>query len=192
MNALTWATERNACPEAIDWLRTLPAGTTMAEAWRKCARADWMLWALHRINHLSWPGPHHLACDCAERALQSEQDAVRKPDPRSWRVVEVERAYLGGKATTADLAAAREAAAEAWASAVSATGSMSSTAAAAAASWGATTAEAAWAVASASAWSARAASWRAAAGNARRAAWATERRWQADRLRHYVPEWPEV
>ena len=55
------------------------------------------------------------ACDCAERALGRERDAGREPDARSWRAVEVSRLYAGGKATDAELDAARAAAgAAAW------------------------------------------------------------------------------
>jgi hypothetical protein len=48
MTALEWAVENNACAgpgEAIEWLEGLPKGTTMAEAWDRCHRSDWMLWA---------------------------------------------------------------------------------------------------------------------------------------------------
>ena len=53
---------------------------------------------------------HEFACDCATQALERERVAGREPDPRSWRAVEVKRAWLDGKATDAELTAARAAA----------------------------------------------------------------------------------
>jgi hypothetical protein len=156
--AIKWAANHGVCGKAVEWIMTLPARATMADAWRKCAMADWMLWALHEIKHRSWPGPRHFACDCTEKALLRERAAGREPDPISCRTVEMARAYLDGTATAAEMAAA-------WAAAVR----VSS-------------------VASAARASARASAWAAASA----AGEAAERRWQADRLRHYVPEWPEV
>jgi hypothetical protein len=61
------------------------------------------------------------ACDCAEQALVRERCAGREPDPRSWRAIEVSRAYARGEATLEELEAARaEAAAGAAAGAAAA------------------------------------------------------------------------
>jgi hypothetical protein len=43
------------------------------------------------------------SCDCAERALISEREAGRDPDPRSWDAVAVARRYTRGEATGAEL-----------------------------------------------------------------------------------------
>jgi len=105
------------------------------------------------------------ACECAERALDAEEKAGRKVDPRSRAVVEVARRYARGNATAEELAAAWEAA---WAAAWAAAGAAA--AAARAAAW-----EAAWAAADAAA---AAAAWEEAGAAAR----AAERDWQAKRL----------
>ena len=58
------------------------------------------------------------ACDCAERALQREQDLGRTPDPRSWQAITTARNYAEGRATAQAMAAARDAAWDAaWAAA---------------------------------------------------------------------------
>ena len=71
-----------------------------------------VLWKAHSVRALKlW------ACDCAERALLREREHGREPDPRSWRGIEVQRAYIDGRATRdelkqaeADANAARDAA----------------------------------------------------------------------------------
>ena len=115
------------------------------------------------------------ALDCAERALVRERESGREPDERSWRAVEVGRAYLSGAAGSEELDAARAAA---WAAA-----EAEAAAAAAAAAWAA--AEAAWAAAdaaraAAAAWAAAEAAWAAAwaASWAAAADRAAERDWQ--------------
>ena len=85
------------------------------------------------------------ALDCAERALVRERESGREPDERSWRAVEVGRAYLSGAAGSEELDAARAAA---WAAA-------EAEAAAAAAAADAARA-AAWAAAEAASWAAAA------------------------------------
>lgn len=69
------------------------------------------------------------ACDCAERALLSEREAGRVPDPRSWRAIEVAR---DPQATEEDLRQAESAARSARSAARSA------------AAWGAVASERAW------------------------------------------------
>jgi len=44
-----------------------------------------------------------LACDCSEHALLRERVAGREPDPRSWRAIEVSRAFARGEATADEL-----------------------------------------------------------------------------------------
>lgn len=72
------------------------------------------------------------ACDCAERAMQSDREAGHEPDARSWRAVEVSRAYARGEATLEELAAAARAAALAAAAAWDAAAAAAALAAAAA------------------------------------------------------------
>ena len=64
------------------------------------------LWAVLREELIDAPILHELACRCAERALSR----IENPDPRSLRVIEVKRAWLRGKATDEELAAAQDAA----------------------------------------------------------------------------------
>ena len=107
-----------------------------------CASSRKVLWIANADHMLQ-----EFACLCAERALK----AAKVDDPRSWRAIEVKRLWLAGKATDAELAAARGAA---WDAARDAARD---------AAWGA-----AWAAALAAA---RGAAWAAARDAARDAAW---------------------
>jgi hypothetical protein len=114
------------------------------------------------------------ACDCAERALLRERDAGREPDPRSWRAIEISRAYARGEATLEELAAAQAAA---WAVARDAEWAAAwdvAQDAARDAAWAA-----AWAVAQDVA---PAIAWAAALDAARDVAWAADREWQLAHL----------
>ena len=64
------------------------------------------LWAILREELIDAPILHEFACRCAERALS----CVENPNPHSVRAIEVKRAWLRGKATDEELAAARRAA----------------------------------------------------------------------------------
>ena len=57
------------------------------------------------------------AADCAERALLREREVGREPDARSWKALEVARAFIRGEATREELNAAAAAAARAAAAA---------------------------------------------------------------------------
>ena len=68
-----------------------------------------VLWMVYAVRPLKlW------ACDCAERALLREREAGREPDPRSWKGIKVQRAYLDGKAPIEELKYAERASAAAW------------------------------------------------------------------------------
>lgn len=58
--------EMNACSDAIEWSQTQ---RSLAVAWDKCERGDWMFWLLARCPH-----DHRLlvraAALCAETAIQ--------------------------------------------------------------------------------------------------------------------------
>lgn len=60
------------------------------------------LWVVLREELIDAPLLHEFACRCAERALSR----VKTPDPRSLRAIEVKRAWLRGKATDKEWAAA--------------------------------------------------------------------------------------
>ena len=64
------------------------------------------LWAVLREELIDAPILHEFACRCAERALSR----IENPDPRSLRAIEIKRAWLRGKATDEELAAAQDAA----------------------------------------------------------------------------------
>jgi len=40
----------DACDESLAWLRTLPAESTLADAWSTCPRADWLGWLLSEVE----------------------------------------------------------------------------------------------------------------------------------------------
>lgn len=63
---------------------------------------------------------HEFACWCAERALDRQEAAGCRVDPRSRNAIAVKRAWLRGEATDATLAAASAAAREAARDAASA------------------------------------------------------------------------
>ena len=138
------------------------------------------LWAVLREELIDAPILHEFACRCAERALSR----VENPDPRSLRAIEIKRAWLRGKATDEELAAA-------WGAARDAT-----QAAAGAAAWGVAR-DAAQAAAGAAAWgvardaaqdAAWDATWDTAWNAAWDAAWDDERQWQIDELQKMLKE----
>ena len=62
-------TELGACTPAVEWARRQ---TSLAVAWKKCKRGDWMLWLLSRLS--GEPGSDArkklclATCDCAEQS----------------------------------------------------------------------------------------------------------------------------
>lgn len=156
--------KHRACKDGRDW--AIANCESMQDAWMKL-KIEWLLWVATRNGVLSNTELRLFAVWCA-RQIQHLMT-----DPRSIAAIDVAERYAEGKATDAELAAARSAA---WA-------------AAAAASWAVAAAEAAaasWAVARSAPWTAaRSASWAAAA--ARSASWAealaAARNAQADWLR---------
>lgn len=159
--------------DAQDWLRSLGLTTPMSEAWLRYNRADWMLNALYQIGHKSFPGPRHFACDCADHVLQRARAIGHEPNPQSWAAVEAARAWLEGRGSREQML---KAGAAAW-TAYRATWGADMAADMAARTAADTTNESA---AGAAGWVAETA----------RSGGAAEQAWQADRLRHYVPEWP--
>jgi hypothetical protein len=143
-------------------------------------RAGGVEMALDAIGYaeVGEPWVRHFACDCAERALLRERANGHEPDPRSWRAVEVSRAYACGEASAEDLTAAWDAIGDAIRGATRAN--------AWAAAWD-TARVAAWDAARAAAWDA---AWATTRDAARDAAWAVERRWQGDRLALYISDSP--
>jgi hypothetical protein len=177
--AVEWGIRHGSCDAAMEWRRSLPEGTTQAQAWQLCQRGDWMLWCLRRIGHKSFPGPRHFAADCAQWDHNRRIARGETLRPESIACLAAVRAYLYGTGTAEQMAAAWVAAcdvarAAAWVAACD----VARAAARAAAG------DAAWVAAWVAAVNAAGDAARAAAGDAALA-------WQADRLRYYVPEWPE-
>ena len=100
LRAVTWAKRHEACDEAIEWLETLPKSATMVEAWRRCKRPDWMLWALDECRHRKKHDTalRLFAVSCARRSLLAERKAGREPDKRSWDALRIARLYAEGNA----------------------------------------------------------------------------------------------
>jgi hypothetical protein len=141
LDALTYAPGAIAC-------RVTMGSTIIHDDDKLVASERTVLWYADATKVL-----HTFACDEAERALA----AVANPDPRSLAAIAVKRRWIDGKATNAELAAARDAV---WAVAGDAVRAVAGDAARAAA-W-----DAAWATAGATAWAAvRDAAW-AAVGDA--------------------------
>jgi hypothetical protein len=115
--------------------------------------AEDRLWVLLRPEIIPETQLHILACHRAEQALLNERKLGHEPDKRSWKAIEVKRAWIEGNASDEDLDAARAAA---WDAARAAARD-----AARAAAWAA-----ARAAAGDAAWDAARAAARAAAGDA--------------------------
>jgi hypothetical protein len=102
-------TLHGACPDGLAWAGA-EGVTSNQEAWDRLGRPDWMIWLLEHRGVQSDEGKlRHFACDCAERALS----LAPQPDPRSIAAVAAARRYADGKASRAELAAARAAAGDA-------------------------------------------------------------------------------
>lgn len=56
-NALKWCEERHACREAIRWLKRNKI-ETMSEAWLRCHRHDWMMWAYFEVLYKDHEARH--------------------------------------------------------------------------------------------------------------------------------------
>lgn len=68
--ALAWSGRHWACGDARDWIKHHDI-QTMDEAWGKCDRGDWMLWALSEANLPKKTKLHlrRFLCDVVEEAL---------------------------------------------------------------------------------------------------------------------------
>jgi len=175
---------------------------TMAEAWDKCPRLDWMLWALGKLEvKVERKTLRLFAVWCARNTPlpNGRKTGELLKDPRSLAALEVAERYAHGNATDNELraawAAARPAALDAawpaaldaaWSAARPATLDAAWSAARAAAEDAAEDAawSAAWYAARAAAWSA---AWARAALRAALRALAAAEAAQADQLRKIIP-----
>lgn len=102
--------------EAREWLGTLGDQATMAGAWEKCQRPNWMLWALNASNCRPDDAMlRKLACAFIRRTPLADGRTVWDllDDERSRNAVDVAERYSEGKATQEELDAARAAAGDA-------------------------------------------------------------------------------
>ena len=108
---------------AQKWLRTNEACET-GHKWaaRECAnirevlataKPDWAIWTYLRPGILTKREQWEFALDCAERALPHFA-AWAPNDNRPAEAIRIKRLHLDGKATDAELEAARDAAGVAW------------------------------------------------------------------------------
>lgn len=153
----------HASERAIDALQHAPgsivcrvelSGQVLRDTDKLCARKRTVLWMADATMTL-----HTFACNEAELALERERKAGREPDERSWKAIKVKRQWMAGKATDKELAAACDAAWDAW---------VTARTAARAAAWAAS--RDAW-FAARDAWFTARAAWVAARDAASYAAW---------------------
>ena len=171
-DAIVWASQRERksrmIKEFLSWLNSLSSADA-ANWWALCERPQWMLWMLHQGKIKTIGGPRSFACDVAERAMQLERHKGRDPDPILWETVRIARAYCKGEARRQELVAAFKKAKIIYIMASKA----------------ANISNMAYAVV----YTAHAVAHIAAKETSRgvEEEWQTEHRWQAARLRHYVP-----
>ena len=85
----------NACREAVDWVKSTKCHSLEA-AWKKCERADWMLWYAGRkagpVGSKSRTGLVLIACECAELVLPIFEKEYPN-DNRPRKAIKAARAY---------------------------------------------------------------------------------------------------
>jgi hypothetical protein len=97
----------SACGEAGRFV----GSQSLAEAWKNCKRADWMLWLCGKmVGRDGWPTRKQVvlaACACAETSLKF----VKEGELRPAKAIETVRAWARGEATLAQVRDAADAAA---------------------------------------------------------------------------------
>ena len=112
------------CADALDFLKE---SQTLEVAWATCEQADWMIWALSKLNILDEFVAREFACQCAEHTLHFFEDKYPN-DKRPREAIAVARRY--GADTSSEASAARRAArSAAWSAAESAAWSAAGSAA---------------------------------------------------------------
>ena len=101
---------RDACSEARKWMRSLGPNATMQDAWEKCHRVDWMIWAASDerskigANDQRW---RLASCAIVRRTTVCDRilwDLLA--DSRSRNAVDVSERFANGEASREELAAA--------------------------------------------------------------------------------------
>ena len=114
----------SACSHGREWAKKNCA--TLREVWKKCERADWMLWVLHRLGVYDQSISRFLVKVLREQPIHGGKtlfDLLK--DERSQTCVEVLEQLRDGKATIEELKKARDAAADAAAAAAEASSNAS-------------------------------------------------------------------
>src|SRR3972149_6910811 len=99
---MSFAQSRDACPEALRWLKTQASPRA---AWDACERPDWMIWLAARrgVDHKVLA---RIACDCARTALRF----VPAGEDRPRLAIEATERWIVGAAAATDAAYAAAAA----------------------------------------------------------------------------------
>ena len=105
---------RYACSEARKWMRSLGPDATMQDAWEKCHRVDWMIWAASDerskigANDQRW---RLAGCAIVRRTTVCDRTLWGLlTDSRSRNAVDVSERFANGEASREELVAARVAA----------------------------------------------------------------------------------
>jgi hypothetical protein len=101
-------TDFKACEDAIKWVKNNKY--SLKTAWKKCKRADWLLWYMCRTEMATQKERIHIICDCAETALKY----VPKGEDRPRLAIEAARKYADNP-TEKNLAKLNKARAATWA-----------------------------------------------------------------------------
>ena len=178
MDRPLWINKLNAlepCPEAMEYALT---HKTLASAWAKCERAEWMLWLIGKTMNCDAERKTLVlvACGCARTALKY----VPSDEKRPLAAIEIAERWAKGDATVT-LEMVRDASAAAKAASYAAYASDAAYAYAAAASY---------AAASDAAYAAKAASY--ASAYASNAAYAYAKKECADIVRAIYPSAPKL
>ena len=98
-----------ACLDAREWTKQV---ANLREAWAKCQRSDWMVWALRTIGFKDDRKFRLYACGCARNTPLSDGRALWDllTDQRSRTAIEVAERFAEGKATDEERQEARSAA----------------------------------------------------------------------------------
>jgi len=128
---ITNVNELEAASPCADGLAFARKFSTLAEAWEKCERGDWMLWVLRKTGGLDKRTSVAVAVACAERVL-ARYEHQHPGDNRPRAAIEAARNWLENpcEATRAYAAAAYAAAAAADAASSAAYGASNLRAAA--------------------------------------------------------------
>lgn len=78
------------CEEAREWLRGF---NTLSEAWEKCERSDWLIWALWKISGVEKAAWVRIAIACAARVLKIFE-AKYPDDKRPRKAIAAARAWV--------------------------------------------------------------------------------------------------